>query len=67
LLPLQVTSPNNPPNEATPINSQKMARSKPNKPLKSPNKKQDEEQNKTNKTQIITTHTMKINTKTTGT
>jgi hypothetical protein len=44
-----------------------VARSKPNKPLKSPNKQQKEEQNKTKNTQIVTPHIMNTNTKTTGT
>jgi hypothetical protein len=42
-----------------------MARSKPNKPLKSPNKQQTK--NKTNNTQSLTPQTMKTNTKTTWT
>jgi hypothetical protein len=44
-----------------------MARSKPNKPIKTPNKQQNEEQNKQNNTQSVTPHTINTNTKTTGT
>jgi hypothetical protein len=65
-------SPTEPPNEAK-LNffkSTNMARSKPNKPLKSPHKQQIEEQHnqdKTENTPNITPQTRKTNKKATGT
>jgi hypothetical protein len=44
-----------------------MARSKPNKPLKSPHKQHIEEQNKTDTTPSLTPHTTKTSKRTTGT
>jgi hypothetical protein len=69
MLPLQATSPNQPPNEANTPPPRNMAGMKPNKPLKSPHKQRIEEQKKTKKTDAtpsVTPHTMKTRKITTG-